>query len=158
MNWEKDLIDYRREKAAETLENARLSLEKKHLFSSVNRIYYALFYEISALLKTRNLSSPKHGGIRSLFNQHFIKTGIVEVEIGRFYSEMFVFRQKGDYEDFVYFKEKDVEEWILKAERYIAILEKHIEKEMQWVARDIGDKKEIDGQIQENAAAGESNS
>ncbi|HLP57351.1 MAG TPA: HEPN domain-containing protein [Candidatus Deferrimicrobium sp.] len=75
MNWEKDLIDYRREKAAETLENARLSLEKKHLFSSVNRIYYALFYEISALLKTRNLSSPKHGGIRSLFNQHFIKAG-----------------------------------------------------------------------------------
>jgi len=65
---------------------------------------------------------------------------------------------KGDYEDFVYFKEKDVEEWILKAERYIAILEKHIEKEMQWVARDIGDKKEIDGQIQENEAAGESNS
>ena len=87
-----------------------------------------------------------------------VSAGIVEVEIGRFYSEMFVFRQKGDYEDFVYFKEKDVEEWILKAERYIAILEKHIEKEMQWVTRDIGDKKEIDGQIQENEAAGESNS
>jgi uncharacterized protein (UPF0332 family) len=130
MNWEKDLIDYRREKAAETLENARVSLEKKHLFSAVNRVYYALFYEISALLKTKNLSSPKHSGIRALFNQHFVKTGIVEVEIGKFYSDMFVFRQKGDYEDFIYFKENDVEEWILKAEKYIVMLEKYIEKEM----------------------------
>jgi len=130
MNWEKDLINYRREKAAETLENARVSLEKRHLFSAVNRVYYALFYEISALLKTKNLSSPKHTGIRALFNQHFVKTGIVEVEIGKFYSDMFVFRQKGDYEDFVYFKESDVKEWILMAEKYISMLEKCIEKEM----------------------------
>ena len=130
MNWEKDLINYRREKAAETLENARVSLEKKHLFSAVNRVYYALFYEVSALLKTKNLSSPKHSGIRSLFNQHFVKIGIVEVEIGKFYSDMFVFRQKGDYEDFVYFKENDVKEWILMAEKYISMLEKYIEKEM----------------------------
>jgi uncharacterized protein (UPF0332 family) len=130
MNWEKDLIDYRREKAAETLENAKVSLEKKHLFSAVNRVYYALFYEISALLKTKNLSSPKHSGIRALFNQHFVKTGIVEVEIGKFYSDMFVFRQKGDYEDFIYFKENDVKEWILMAEKYISMLEKYIEKGM----------------------------
>ena len=72
MNWEKDLIAYRREKAAETLANARVSFEKRHLFSAVNRVYYALFYEVSALLKTKNLSSPKHTGIRALFNQHFI--------------------------------------------------------------------------------------
>lgn len=130
MNWEKDLISYRREKAVETLENARLSFEKKHLFSAVNRIYYAFFYEISALLKTKDLSSSKHTGIRALFNQHFIKTGIVEIEIGKFYSEMFTFRQKGDYEDFIYFKEKDVEEWILKAEKYIKVLERCIEKQI----------------------------
>ena len=130
MNWEKDLINYRRQKAAETLENARVSLEKKHLFSAVNRVYYALFYEISALLMTKNLSSSKHTGIRALFNQHFVKKGIVEVEIGEFYSDMFVFRQKGDYEDFIYFKENDVEEWILTAEKHINMLEKYIEKEM----------------------------
>ncbi len=130
MNWEKDLINYRREKAAETLENARVSLEKRHLFSAVNRVYYALFYEISALLKTKNLSSPKHTGIRALFNQHFVKTGIVDVEIGKFYSDMFVFRQKGDYEDFIYFKENDVKEWILMAEKYLRMLEKYIEKAM----------------------------
>jgi len=60
--FEKELINYRREKAAEALENARFSFEKKHLFSTVNRLYYALFYEISALLKTKNFSSSKHTG------------------------------------------------------------------------------------------------
>jgi uncharacterized protein len=130
MSWEKDLIHYRREKAAETLENARISLENKHLFSAVNRVYYALFYEISALLMTKNLSSSKHSGIRALFNQHFVKTGIIEVELGKFYSDMFAFRQKGDYEDFIYFKENDVKEWIITAEKYIEILENYLKQEM----------------------------
>lgn len=125
------LIDYRREKAAESLENARFSLEKGHLFSAVNRIYYSLFYQISALLKTKNFSSPKHTGIRALFNEHFVRTGIVEIEIGKFYSEMFAFRQKGDYEDFVYFKEKDVKDWLNKAEKHIITLDKIIEKEIK---------------------------
>jgi uncharacterized protein len=102
-------------------------LQGKHLFSAVNRIYYALFYEVSALLMTKNLSSHKHTGIMSLFNQHFIKTGIIAVEIGKFYSEMFGFRQEGDYDDFIYFKEKDVEEWFQKAERYIKVIEEYIE-------------------------------
>ncbi len=60
MNWEKDLITYRREKASETLEVAKILLNGKHLFSAVNRIYYALFYEVSALLMTKNLFSSKH--------------------------------------------------------------------------------------------------
>jgi uncharacterized protein len=130
MNWNEDLIKYRREKAAETLEVARESLKGKHLFSAVNRIYYALFYEVSALLKTKDLSSRKHSGVISLFNMHFIKPGIVDVEIGKFYSEMFGFRQEGDYDDFVYFKEKTVEEWLFKAEKYMKVLEELIKKEV----------------------------
>ena len=45
------------------------------------------------------MSSPKHSGVRALFNQHFVKTGKVAVENSRFYSEMFEFRHKADYAD-----------------------------------------------------------
>ena len=138
MNWEKDLIKYRREKAAETLAGARMLLQGKHLFSTVNRIYYALFYEVSALLMTKNLSSHKHSGVMALFNQHFIKTGIIAVEIGKFYSEMFGFRQEGDYDDFFYFKEREVEEWFQKAEKYIKAIEEYLEKSAK-PAKLIGD-------------------
>jgi hypothetical protein len=77
MIWRKDLIKYRKEKASETLEDARMMVENKRLFSAVNRIYYALFYEVSALLLTKNLSAHRHTGVRSMFNQYFAKTGLV---------------------------------------------------------------------------------
>jgi len=130
MNWEKDLIKYRRDKAADTIEDARFLFEKCRLFSAVNRIYYALFYEVSALLMTKNLSSHKHSGIRALFNEHFVKNGIVETEIGKFYSEMFVFRQEGDYKDFTFFNENHVDSWLQKAEKYLEELEICIDKEI----------------------------
>lgn len=60
MTWKEDLIKYRREKAREAIEDARILFERERLFSSVNRIYYALFYQVTALLKTKDLSSPKH--------------------------------------------------------------------------------------------------
>lgn len=130
MAWKEDLITYRREKAAETLEDARIMFERKRWFSTVNRIYYALFYEIIALLQTKDFSTPKHTGVRALFNQHFVKTGIVNVDIGKFFNKMFDFRKKGDYQDFIYFEEEDVSDWMTKAEKYIKELEKCIDKEM----------------------------
>ncbi|NIM18484.1 MAG: HEPN domain-containing protein [Candidatus Aminicenantes bacterium] len=129
MPWKKDIINYRREKAAETLEDAKMLFERKRLFSAVNRIYYAMFYEVIALLHTKGLSSSKHTGVRALFNQHFVKTGIVKVEIGKFYSEMFDFRQEGDYDDFIYFEEEKVKNWLGKAEKYIKVLEECIDKQ-----------------------------
>ena len=68
-----EIIKYRRERAKETLEDAKILFENKRLRSTVNRIYYALFYEVTALLFSRNLSSPKHSGIISIFNKEFIK-------------------------------------------------------------------------------------
>ena len=56
MTWKADLIKYRREKAAKTFEDARFLLEGKRLFSTVNRIYYALFYEIWHQARQENKS------------------------------------------------------------------------------------------------------
>ena len=81
-----DLIRYRREKSRETLEDAHLLFQAGRLFSTLNRIYYALFYEVMALLLTKDLSSAKHTGIRALFNEHFIRTGKVSVELGKFFT------------------------------------------------------------------------
>lgn len=60
-----------------------------------------MFYEVLALLHTKELSSAKHTGVRALFNEHFVKVGIVPVELGRLFSRMYEFRQKSDYGDFV---------------------------------------------------------
>lgn len=122
-----ELIRYRRIKARETLEDATILFRSGRLFSALNRIYYALFYEVTALLSTEDLSSGKHTGIRSLFNEHFVKTGRVPVELGRFYSIMYDFRQKGDYGDFVEFEEQKVKEWLDQASAFIDKMDAIIE-------------------------------
>jgi uncharacterized protein (UPF0332 family) len=122
-----ELIIYRREKAKETIQAARILLEAESLFSAVNRTYYAVFYEVIALLSLHGLSSSKHSGVRALFNENFVKPGIVSLESGRFYSRMFEFRQKSDYEDFITFDREKVAEWLEKAECFIAEIEMVIE-------------------------------
>lgn len=124
----KDLIKYRRQRARETLEEAEIVFKNKKLFATVNRIYYAMFYESIALLLTRDLSSSKHSGVRSLFNKEFVKTGMIPENFGEFYNKIFEFRQRGDYEDFVEFKEEQVKDWLIMAEAFIKFVEKVIEK------------------------------
>lgn len=123
MTTQNELIEYRREKAHETIRAARILLEAESFFSAVNRTYYALFYEVIALLSLHGLSSSKHSGVRALFNENFVKPGIVTVESGRFFSRMFEFRQKSDYEDFISFDRDKVAEWVEKAERFISEIE-----------------------------------
>lgn len=44
-----ELIRYRREKARETLEDATILFRSGRLFSALNRIYYALFYNVGVM-------------------------------------------------------------------------------------------------------------
>jgi uncharacterized protein (UPF0332 family) len=81
MNREQELIAYRRTKAKETLQDGKILFDAKRLPSAVNRIYYSLFYEVTALFLTKDLSSSKHSGVMSLFNEHFVKSGQVTVEL-----------------------------------------------------------------------------
>ena len=76
-------------------------LQTQHHFGCSNRIYYACFYAVTALLLTKNLSSSKHSGVVALFNRHFIKTGIVSIEMGKFYSTIFDNRLESDYADWI---------------------------------------------------------
>jgi uncharacterized protein (UPF0332 family) len=57
---QRDYLNYRMARAAESLEVARLAFENNHLQDAVNRLYYACFYMVSALLQTRGLASAKH--------------------------------------------------------------------------------------------------
>jgi uncharacterized protein (UPF0332 family) len=85
----------------------------------VNRLYYACFYAVSALLAQEGLSSSKHSGVRSLFNQHFVKTNVIRAETARIFNDLFERRQEGDYVDFVRFDESQVRAWMPHAEAFV---------------------------------------
>ena len=119
-----DLANYRLEKARNTLSYAKKYIDDATLDSTVNRIYYAVFYTVNALLITKGLYSSKHSGIRAIFNKEIVNKGLVGKQWGEFYSDMFKRRQKGDYQDFVKFEKQDVKKWLKKAEEFINIIVK----------------------------------
>jgi uncharacterized protein (UPF0332 family) len=123
---QRDLVRHRMERAYETLQEARLLVEGGHLHGAANRIYYACFYAVVALLLTRDLSSPKHSGVMALFNRHLIKEGVLPVDMGKFYSRVFDRRLEGDYGDIVELQEVDLEADLAKAEEFIARIESQL--------------------------------
>lgn len=127
---QKTLISYRLERANECLDEARLLMEKGHANTFVNRLYYACFYAVSALLFLRGASSAKHSGTRSLFHQMFVKTGAIDIEKGQLYDRLFDNRQKADYADFIQFKLDDVRGWLDEAEQFVVIVKAFINREL----------------------------
>jgi len=102
--WNRDLVLYRMTRADETLEDARILAKAGRWNACVNRLYYACFYAVSALLVRDGLSSSKHAGVRSLFNRQYVKTGKIPKDLARIYNDFFEKRQEGDYIDFVSFQ------------------------------------------------------
>jgi uncharacterized protein (UPF0332 family) len=98
-----DLVQYRINRAFETLREAETMIEHQFWNASVNRIYYACFYAVSALLLKKGVDSTTHKGLRQMFGLHFVQKGIVSKEYGKFFSDLFDRRQTGDYDDFITF-------------------------------------------------------
>jgi uncharacterized protein (UPF0332 family) len=113
------LITYRLARARETLEEAELLLEAGHANAYVNRLYYACFYAVSALLMTRNISTSKHRHLRVLLHQDYVKPGHVSQEMGKHFDLLFDSRHEGDYEDLVVFEAKDVRPWLEPTKSFV---------------------------------------
>ena len=83
------LVLYRLNRADESLEEALILLERDHINTFVNRLYYACFYAITALLLSKGLSSSKHSCVRALFHQNIVKNGLINREMGKYYDKLF---------------------------------------------------------------------
>jgi uncharacterized protein (UPF0332 family) len=117
-----EYIDYRLKRASDTLNDAKLLAENGSWNSSINRLYYACFYAVSALLFSQSIEPKTHKGVRIKLMSEFIKTGKVEKEFGKLYSDLFDWRQEGDYSDFVQFDKELTLPLIQKSEKFITII------------------------------------
>ncbi len=115
----KDVVRYKLSRANEALEEAAFLIEYKHFNTSVNRMYYACFYAVTALLYNKDIIVKRHSAAIQMFGLHFISTGIISRESGKFYSEIFELRQDSDYENFIEFEENEVLELMPSARKLI---------------------------------------
>ena len=66
--------------------------------AAANRFYYAVFHAIHALFVANGIQSKSHNGTIAQFNQHFVKTGIIDPKFGHFVALMENMREKADYD------------------------------------------------------------
>lgn len=118
------LSEYRLKDSKEKLKAAKILLEQGLLKDSISRSYYAMFSAARALLATKKLDSRKHSGIISLFNQHFVKTGLVVRDCGRILLEAREARERGDYEDFLEVSREEAAAQLTEATHFIKEIER----------------------------------
>lgn len=113
------VVRYRMARASEVLAEVRVHVEHRFWNTAVNRLYYACYYAVSALLVSKGISATTHSGVRQMFGLHFIKEELIPKDLGKFYSDIFDMRQTGDYEDYLDFTEEDVLDLQEPAQRLI---------------------------------------
>lgn len=124
-----EYIKYRLEKSEETLEVAELLIENKKWNSAVNRLYYSAFYAISALLLQTDIHPKSHFGLKSKFFQEYIKTEVINPELGKAYTLLFNWRLKTDYGDFIDFTKEDVLSILSPSKEWIHAVRHEIESQ-----------------------------
>ncbi len=122
-----DLIKHRIFRSRESADDAKLALDNNRLLNAENRIYYAIFYAVSALALKNDFSTSKHFQLLGWFNKNFIKTEIISVEFGKIYKKQFENRLECDYEDYVEFTYSEVKNDFDKMIEFVKEIEKLLE-------------------------------
>jgi uncharacterized protein (UPF0332 family) len=121
------LIDYRLAEARESLEEAKVLLREKMSNRSVmNRLYYAMFYAVLALLQDKQLSSSKHSGVIAVFDREFVKTEIFDKKLSKVLHRAFELRQRGDYMENTVISDSDVEDIMLLTAEFLSSAEEFL--------------------------------
>lgn len=85
------------EKAYANYNQIALLKEAGYWDNVANRLYYALFHAVSALLIFDGHNVSSHRGAVGAFGQYYVTTGIFTIEEGRHYSRLQALREKSDY-------------------------------------------------------------
>jgi len=102
------LIQYRLNQSIQTIGEVSKLIEVDLLKVAVNRIYYGMFYSLTALALKYEYQSSKHFQLIGWFNQNFIKPNLIEVKYGIILRKAFKNRSDGDYAPFIKFEKDDV--------------------------------------------------
>jgi uncharacterized protein (UPF0332 family) len=117
------LVTYRMQRAKETLLEADTLINGQFYNAAVNRLYYACYYAVIALLSKNEISAQTHQGVKQMFSMHFIATEKIDKKYSTFYSRLFNDRMSGDYDDFLVYDNKMLAILRPQAEEFILVIE-----------------------------------
>ncbi|HBE41936.1 MAG TPA: hypothetical protein DDW27_12160 [Bacteroidales bacterium] len=122
-------IEYSRlriESAYNTFEAAKVLAQNGFWNSAINRLYYAIFYAVNALLVLNEIDSQTHSGMRNQFSKYFIKTGKLDKKYGKLLVQLYDWRQQGDYDNLIDFSEETVNQLFKPVNEMLATIDNEI--------------------------------
>ncbi len=122
------LIDYRLEQARETIKLTEFLIDSNQLNVAVNRIYYGMFYAVTALAIKHKFETSKHKQLIGWFNREFVLRGLLHPKYGKILRNAFQNRTKGDYDAFITFEKEEVIEMQNEMIDFIDSIEKLVRK------------------------------
>jgi uncharacterized protein (UPF0332 family) len=123
------LVKLRLQNAKEALAEAKGNIELSFWRVVANRLYYACFYAVSALLIKEGITAHTHSGIINQFGLHFVKKELISTKQGELFGKLFGLRQTGDYSDRISIEEQDVRPLFELVEKFIEEIENMIKTE-----------------------------
>lgn len=117
------LAHYEIEKARNTLCEVEALIENNLWNGAANRLYYAVFHAVSALLIHDGYQVSTHQGSHALFGLHYIKSNRMPAEFGRLYSQLQTMREESDYNCIYDVTPEELKEKVEPAKRLIETIE-----------------------------------
>lgn len=114
------------ESARERIESAEILENSGQYNDAMSRVYYAFFDAATAALLSKDIVAKTHHGLTILFGKHFVETGEIEMNMGKWLARAQRAREEADYEVFKEFTKEEVEAGIEAARKFIGEVEKII--------------------------------
>lgn len=122
------LVEYRLNQAFDTIELAKFLASNDKLVIAVNRIYYGMYYALTALALRDRFETSKHGQLIGWFNKEYISSKKVDSKFGKILRNAYQNRTKGDYDAFVSFTKIEVESMLSEMSCFIEEIKRLLEK------------------------------
>ncbi|MBR1683159.1 MAG: HEPN domain-containing protein [Bacteroidaceae bacterium] len=94
------IVSREMEKAQKTFDDMLFCAQEGKWEAAANRLYYALFHAMSALLINDGHYVKSHRGLMAMFGEHYIRPGIFDRKDGSLLSDLVIMRDNADYNCF----------------------------------------------------------
>lgn len=104
------------DKSDKNMEQANANAELGYWDLVANRIYYAVFHAVNAMLLIDGIKTTTHKGVSVLFGRHYVLQGIFSRQDGMLYGKLQSMREKADYQNVFHLEEEKGRQLIEEAE------------------------------------------
>lgn len=124
------IAKYRLARAQEILVTGE-SLMDSDLYSAANRLYYAIFCAMRAVLALESVDFKKHSAVISYFRQHYIKPEVFAQKYSELIGDSAQVRADSDYDD-LYVPDRDkIAGLTQEAESFLADIERYVHQQLE---------------------------